>query len=57
MIAQVSIAEKDLAKQRGFRWCRYVDKKWAKKMRRSDVEREKNNYPFPVKVQGVAAKE
>ncbi|MGB0563077.1 MAG: 3'-5' exonuclease [Spirulinaceae cyanobacterium] len=53
VIAEVSRADKDLAKQRGFRWCQYVDKKWAKKMRRSDFEREKAKYPFKVMVQPV----
>ncbi|MEM8637911.1 MAG: 3'-5' exonuclease [Cyanobacteria bacterium P01_G01_bin.54] len=54
VIAQVSKAEKDLAKQRGFRWERYLSKKWAKKMRLSDLEQEKADYPFKVQVQEIS---
>lgn len=54
VIANITKAEKELAKSRGFRWCHYLDQKWVKKMRRSDLEREKAGYPFRVMVQAIA---
>lgn len=49
-IANVSFQEKNLAKERGFRWNQYIKNKWTKKMRMSDFESEAATIPFPFKV-------
>lgn len=54
VIAEVSKQDKDLAKNRGFRWNQYIEHKWVKKLRQSDFEREQPNYPFKVTVQAIA---
>jgi DNA polymerase-3 subunit epsilon len=53
VIAHVDIDDRQLAKKRGFRWCQYLDRKWVKKMRCSDYEAEKSEYPFQTTIQSI----
>jgi DNA polymerase-3 subunit epsilon len=49
-IAQIPRFRKDEAKSRGFRWNQYIEKKWVKRIRRSDLILEQAEYPFHIDV-------
>lgn len=51
VIAHVVVEQNDLAKDRGFRWNKYIERKWVKLMRQREYEAEKGEYPFPTTVQ------
>mgnify|MGYP005844401257 CR=1 FL=1 len=49
-IAEVSRFRKNQAKSRGFRWNRYIEQKWVKRIRPSELEQEQRKYPFKIEV-------
>jgi len=49
-IAEVSRFRKNQAKSRGFRWNRYIEQKWVKRIRPSELEQEQREYPFKITV-------
>jgi DNA polymerase-3 subunit epsilon len=50
VVANVPIERKDLAKQHGFKWNKYLEKKWVKEIKRSEFLIEKDQYPFDYDV-------
>jgi DNA polymerase-3 subunit epsilon len=53
IIAQVSYANRDLAKAQDFRW-NSETRQWIKQLRRSDLEKEQPLYPFQITIESTS---
>jgi DNA polymerase-3 subunit epsilon len=51
VVANVSYDDRELAKKQGFIWNKYIERKWAKQIKRSDFLIERETYPFPYDVE------
>ncbi len=49
-IAHVSYEERQKAKDQRFRWNEYIERKWVKRIRRSELEREQSVYSFEIEI-------
>ncbi|MGM0456304.1 MAG: exonuclease domain-containing protein [Cyanobacteriota bacterium] len=49
-IAHVSYEERQNAKDQRFRWNEYIERKWVKRIRRSELEQEQSLYSFDIEI-------